>query len=624
MFKKSFLFLCIAFMALKATAQTFTPQELNGDSTYYYLLNKATNLFITENGLSEHRPLQFLCTENEDGKFVFENSDHTFLNIDIEANSGILGGASPKSVSCAINGEATSFTVGGQVDGYTLSVTATWKYGILNRKSATYTAFLTVAQQEAGDEEGTVTSTLSTTTVADASNNYWVLVSPDEYAASPAARTDALDRLNDAIAAAEAAAELEGPSFKVAELKLRLTAAKATKSSAESSYSWISSRVSNDDINSAAQSLEEATAAHIVVCDYYATCLEEIDEIEEIGGTAIKGACDMARVTIKGKTTTDGMNTTVNNVRLLAIATVMSKDELPENTNLSGLMSNHSFEMGDMSGWYNFKINTSELGNAASAIMSGNLSGLGSLVSVGEFSDYSTAVANNGINAIADGHKKYYYNTSSPSLISAGEPIFQPIIGLPNGEYRLSALMTSKSTLNANIASVIIVPNDVFTEILGNIDLTQVIQSGQISMSYIMQLIFQNIGTIIEQSTIVYGKNSPRSSTKFEEVTCDFTVEESSLVIPVFNAGATPLVGNVINNPAFKADNVRLTYLQKIQVPGDVNVDGKVTIVDVASAIAYMINPEIEGFKPANADFGKDGKVTPSDITTLGNMILNK
>jgi len=627
MAKKTLFILCIAFMGLKASAQqTWTPQEINGDSTYYYILNKATNLFITETGFSERAPMKFLCVstkeENNDEKYVLENPNHSFINITIEANSGTFGGKTPKSVSFSIYGDTTPLTVSGSKEGYAFSVTESWKYGFLNRNSTSYTAYLTITQNEESAEDGTttVTSALATTADAEDDNCLWILVSQEEYASSPYAREDAIARLTAAIESAQATSELDGPTWTKAKLGTNILSAQTTLRRATSSSSAISGRYSVDDINDAADKLNEVNLDAQTKIAHYNDCLEVIEETNQIGGTGIQLACSTAKASVKMATSPSAMDNAMSALRLAVLACLAVNENVNENSDLSVLINNQSFETGTLTGWSNLKINSDQITEVAGSVMQGDLSSLGSLVSIGEFSEYSSPVLNEGSNAMTNGHKKFYYNTNIPStsiLSSAtGDIILQPMIGLPNGEYTMSAMMYHKSSLidvNSNYLSTIIIPKSVYSEIIGDIDITKITD-----MSYIISLIGENLGTLIEQSTIEYGSGKSKTTNQFEEVTCDFKAEEGSIVIVVLNSGLFPLV----SNGAFKADNVRLKYNQKIQVPGDVNVDGKVSIADISAAIQLMLYPETEGYKMKNGDFDNNGKITVSDIQTLKSLIL--
>ena len=57
--------------------------------------------------------------------------------------------------------------------------------------------------------------------------------------------------------------------------------------------------------------------------------------------------------------------------------------------------------------------------------------------------------------------------------------------------------------------------------------------------------------------------------------------------------------------------------------PGDVNMDGFVTISDITQVIDFMLGTEPDNFKEANADLNSDGNVTIADVTALIDMLLN-
>lgn len=58
--------------------------------------------------------------------------------------------------------------------------------------------------------------------------------------------------------------------------------------------------------------------------------------------------------------------------------------------------------------------------------------------------------------------------------------------------------------------------------------------------------------------------------------------------------------------------------------PGDVNEDGKVTLVDATSVINHVLNKTPSNFNEQAADINGDGKITLVDATMIINKILNK
>ena len=116
------------------------PVELvKGNS--YYVFNKATGYFLQDNnafGLEAKTE----WTVHEDN--TMESANGKSVNITIVGNSGLFGNDKPKSVTVKSDAAtATTLAVAGDVDGYNLSASASWKYGLFDRNTANYTAYMT-------------------------------------------------------------------------------------------------------------------------------------------------------------------------------------------------------------------------------------------------------------------------------------------------------------------------------------------------------------------------------------------------------------------------------------------------------------------------------------------------
>lgn len=593
------LLLCFLTIHSPAGAQQWTPQSL-ADGMSCYLLNAVAQRFLTDaDTLSANRPVAFTATVQTDGTYTFRAAGGKAINLTITPNSGITGGALPKSVTASLGETATAFRAESTADGYTLSTTATWKYGLFDRNSASCTAGLSARI----DAETGTAAFVASTDVADNCRN-WILVSPAEYNSSPYARPQALERLSCAIEAVNEAKALDIPSGAKVTLEAKRTSAQATYSAATSSIPSISARVTVEQINNAAAGLEQAIAEVKQLVVYYAACKQEVDNAERIGGTTVSAACATARGALALSSSTGTMDVALNAMRLSLIGYFRQQKELNDSTDMTGMLANPSFERSTMGGWYTFQVDDSDLSSLAGIVTGGDLSGLADLISFGEFSDQSHPVLSEGINAMAGGHGSYHY-------ASPGQMLCQPIIGLPNGDYRLSAQMYCKSgMLNAQscYASAIVIPDSVVKKVVGDVDLTKITD-----MDYYLQLFAQNIGTVIGQSTMAYGSVKTKDSNVFATAAVDFQIEDGAIVLAVFNGGMLP----VVSSDAFCADDVRLTYLQPIPLEGDVNGDRRFSIADVVAAIRLLVSPDAEGLKPANGDMDGDGRITETDIEQL-------
>ena len=132
----------------------------------YYIFNKATGLFLESNNRLGVNPMtEWTILENN----TISSADGKNVNVTIVGNAGLFGNDKPKSVTVKSDAaQATTLTIAGDVNGYNLSATASWDYGLWSH--ATYTAYMT------GD--ATVLA-YAANGAADASK--WQLYSVDEY-----------------------------------------------------------------------------------------------------------------------------------------------------------------------------------------------------------------------------------------------------------------------------------------------------------------------------------------------------------------------------------------------------------------------------------------------------------
>ncbi len=546
------------------------------DGGRYLFINKLTGYFIgSSNTMLDHGSMVFTAEKNEDGTYAFKNEDGTYLNINIVANSGLGGlggGPNPSSVTVYPAGAKVNFVVEESNGGYILSTSKTWNYiSGFSRPETTYTAYLSAIESSKSAE-------LTQKTDKSDSYNVWVLVSEEEYNNSPALRQDAIDRLREAVAAGEAAKALGGPASLVGEIGLdifkvggELTNRISTgKSSLRTMDGWLSGLTSNlvptNTLLKQADDIYESVEKLMNVLPAYEAAKATISEIDDLGGIVTAGGL-FDRGIIELATTPETMinaATTLRNVAAAAVAAQSLGGDLTpfkDNTNFTGLIANNSFDFGTMAGWYTLSFE-SDLTKLWSAITSGGLGALTGIVKIQDFADGSKPVVNEAPNAVAEGHNRFYYNTHNGGIIAGlgttGQPVFQPLIGLPAGRYKASALMTSNTLIGGlafqNYISAIVVPTNILGDIIGNIDITD-----PTNMGNLLRGVIGSMGTIISQGALKTGSNNPQSSNKFEEVSVEFEIEDGAIVILVLNSGiALPLVGA----EPFRADNVRLVMTQ--------------------------------------------------------------
>ncbi len=541
-------------------SKDWTPVALE-DGANYLFINKATGYFIgSSNTMLDHGSMVFTAEANEDGTYAFKNEDGTYLNLTINVDEGLLGTGgqgTPTSITVSPTGSKTNFTVTEANDGYLLSTQRTWQYGGFFgglRQEATYKTYLSALP--AGNS-----ATLAEKTIESDSYNVWVLVSEEEYNSSDAVRKDAVARLQEAVAAANEILQDGGPLFgAVTNVVAQRTAAQYLLTVSGLPTTTISS------MNNTADALFKAIEDMKALLPNYNAAITALEEINGLGGI-VSAEVAIARAALEAANTPEAMEAAITTLRIAAAAAVAGQSLLgdltpfKDNTNFTGLIANNSFDFGSMAGWYTLSFE-SDLTKLWSAITSGGLGALTGIVKIQDFADGSKPVVNEAPNAVAEGHNRFYYNTQNGGIVgglgTTGQPVFQPLIGLPAGSYKASALMTSNTLLGGlafqNYISAIVVPTNILGDIIGNIDITD-----PTNMGNLLRGVIGSMGTIISQGALKTGSNNPQSSNKFEEVSVEFEIEEGAIVILVLNSGiALPLVGA----EPFRADNVRLVMTQ--------------------------------------------------------------
>lgn len=559
----------------------------------YLFINKLTGYFIgSSNTMLDHGSMVYTAVANEDGTYSFKNEDGTYLNITINVDEGILGSggsATPTSIEVSPAGaKATNFTVEESNGAYILSTSKTWShgglFGGLGREETTYTAYLSAVESSKSAE-------LTQKTDKSDSYNVWVLVSEEEYNNSSAVRKDAIARLEEAVAAANEILGEGGPLFgAVTNVSAKRTTAQYLLLVKDLSTTKVS------DMNNAADALFKAIDDMKALLPNYNAAIAALEEINGLGGI-VSAEVAIARAALEVANTPEAMEAAITTLRIAAAAAVAGQsllgDALPfkDGTNFTGLIANNSFDFGTMAGWYTLSFE-SDLTKLWSAITSGGLGALTGIVKIQDFADGSKPVVNEAPNAVAEGHNRFYYNTHNGGIIAGlgttGQPVFQPLIGLPAGSYKASALMTANTLIGGlafqNYISAIVIPTNVLGDIIGNIDITD-----PTNMGNLLNAVIGSMGTIITQGALVTGSNNPQSSNKFEEVSVEFEIEEGAIVILVLNSGiALPLVGA----EPFRADNVRLVMTQSRKSAKD----------ELAKAIKGANIPEANIATKANND----------------------
>lgn len=261
---------------------------------------------------------------------------------------------------------------------------------------------------------------------------------------------------------------------------------KGIKDEAETDLLAISSAAGLTNINNNLKKANDSFEDNLNLCDrVWAVAVQA----SHVGYT--KGVDDVKDLK-SSDITKNKINTLITNIRSAAkTAAVEYCKTHTEDVDMTIFVNNNSFELGDNTGW---------------TIESNGFSGRGDTVvkDNSAIGDPSTG---------CDG--RYMYNTWDEDG-NKGFGISQEIAGLPNGRYRLEALLTS------------------FTE---NTIYLGVGKSG-----------LYNVPTIVSES----GVTSPNGHTEFVPASCEFNV-----------TNGTATIGASANGKWFRADNFRLALVSK-------------------------------------------------------------
>ncbi len=71
------------------------------------------------------------------------------------------------------------------------------------------------------------------------------------------------------------------------------------------------------------------------------------------------------------------------------------------------------------------------------------------------------------------------------------------------------------------------------------------------------------------------------------------------------------------------ADVLGSKFIVRGKIPGDANGDGSVSVADISSIAAYLVDDVTEGFNLKAADANGDGRISVVDITTIAEQLFN-
>lgn len=389
----------------------------------------------------------------------------------------------------------------------------------------------------------------------------WIFISDRQYKEKTAdidmdalARSQAISALADVIAVAEELqAGLESaPQASKTALQAAIVAAKALKSSLDQG-GIVAKLISTKRITDAVHTLEEVVGQMQGISDYYQGALEEMDNAAQISdAAALQTIVTAARGGVELSTSASGINTVLSTMHYALVAYLQTVDSLGQNQDLTGLITNHSFDRGNMDGWLGVDLDLKSIDITNFSL--DNLASLSSAIKVGMRSG-TLAVANDGDRSMEAVHGKYYMLSDNEGTL-AGQPIAQALLGLPAGSYRLSARMAVAPGLLRNNSchlGVVTVPYEVLQQVIGDVDLSNP-DFRQFVDSLDMETI---LPALLENAQVVTAKTSGEGIDTLVDVALDFDIAKNDVVLMVLNGGMYPLVAT----SAYRADNLQLHYL---------------------------------------------------------------
>lgn len=411
----------------------------------------------------------------------------------------------------------------------------------------------------------------------------WIFISDRQYKEKTAdidmdalARSQAISALADVIAVAE---ELQSglesaPQASKTALQTAIVTAKALKSSLDQG-GIVAKLISTKRITDAVHTLEEVVGQMQGISDYYQGALEEMDNAAQISdAAALQTIVTAARGGVELSTSASGINTVLSTMHYALVAYLQTVDSLGQNQDLTGLITNHSFDRGNMDGWLGVDLDLKSIDITNFSL--DNLASLSSAIKVG-MRDGTFAVANDGDERMEGVHGKYYMLSDNEGTL-AGQPIAQALLGLPAGSYQLSARMAVAPGLLRNNSchlGVVTVPYEVLQQVIGDVDLSNP-DFRQLVDSLDLETV---LPALLEGAQVITAKTGGEGIDALVDVTLDFDIAKNDVVLMVLNGGMYPLVAT----SAYRADNLQLHYLHApVVIPSEgegqeVGVRGVVT-----------------------------------------------
>ncbi len=260
-------------------------------------------------------------------------------------------------------------------------------------------------------------------------------------------------------------------------------------------------------------------------------------------------------------------------------------------------------------GWIGFESDNDEWYN-------GNLTDSGPQAAIMAFWDDLNPV-NNNCNASCEGNV-YYYSDGSQLIVSFNNVAHWVTEEYPNSIYNFQVIIDENGQIQINYGEL----NGGFSATVGiqNSDASSYVQVADYLSNYYhdgLSLYFENVVSYHNWLNI----DSPLSSGSLfdgESVEIDFSI--STVDMPEDDYVAYLNVSTNVEGTVQIPINLSVG---EGALPGDVNTDGVVNVLDVVQIVNYVLgNLEFNASQVASADMNDDGIVNVLDIVTLVNSIL--
>lgn len=426
-------------------------------SKEFFIYNNATGLFLNENNSCDNTmPTLWTATRNTENNtwtiargekninvaLTIPNNKVTVPVLNIEVG----GYSSNEPDTVIINtdaAEASTLTISGSADSYLISNVANWKYfnfeellqkplsvGQLIKDGGyptSYTSYIYAGTPEEGASKVLATEYPSLISAR------WKFITAEDYEQTKEYREKVIAALNSKLE--EAKQTIEDAENTTA----RKTAAKAMIAKADAMSKLLASSLiggiykpATSEIIKAIDEVEQAMEYVQVNRIYYAACKEAIQNMSRLSsGTFVSGIVSAANTGLEACLKTETMDLVMLSLRAAATLYAQTIYTWEEGQDFTGFIGNNAFSTEDTSKW--FTLNMTDIANSVPAIK--------------DILDKLSAIG------IQPSEKKA---TVEDGQLSASSSMYQALVGIPEGTYRLSAQMATGKLNNAFLQAIVV------------------------------------------------------------------------------------------------------------------------------------------------------------------------